>query len=71
MLLLHADPMDGSAAMDVEGPAPPPAPSQPAKGVTRGDGRTSEQLRPPLAELGLLNQADGSARFVQVSPDWT
>ena len=33
----------------------------------RPDGRKKEQIRPPMAELGPLNRADGSARFAQVS----
>lgn len=32
---------------------------------TRGDGRTANQIRPLAVEQGLLNRADGSARFVQ------
>lgn len=32
---------------------------------TRGDGRTANQIRPMAVEQGLLNRADGSARFVQ------
>lgn len=32
---------------------------------TRADGRTANQIRPLAAEQGILNRADGSARFVQ------
>lgn len=32
----------------------------------RPDGRKKEQIRPPMAEIGPLNRADGSARFAQV-----
>jgi len=35
--------------------------------IKRADGRTTDQLRPMTAELGPLNRADGSARFVLVS----
>ncbi|CAM9496886.1 unnamed protein product [Pylaiella littoralis] len=34
-------------------------------GTTRRDGRTANQIRPLAAEQGILNRADGSARFVQ------
>jgi 3' exoribonuclease family, domain 1 len=33
-------------------------------GARRPDGRTSVQLRPPVAEQGILNRADGSVRFM-------
>lgn len=33
--------------------------------ATRRDGRTANQIRPLAAEQGILNRADGSARFVQ------
>jgi ribonuclease PH len=33
-------------------------------GTHRPDGRTSVQLRPPVAEQGILNRADGSVRFM-------
>lgn len=33
--------------------------------LTRGDGRKANQIRPLAVEQGLLNRADGSARFVQ------
>jgi hypothetical protein len=33
--------------------------------ASRGDGRTSSQIRPLACEQGLLNRADGSSRFSQ------
>ncbi len=33
--------------------------------ATRRDGRKANQIRPLAAEQGILNRADGSARFVQ------
>lgn len=33
--------------------------------TTRRDGRKANQIRPLAAEQGILNRADGSARFVQ------
>jgi ribonuclease PH len=30
----------------------------------RSDGRTNNDLRPPVAEQGILNRADGSVRFM-------
>ncbi|CAM9644402.1 unnamed protein product [Hapterophycus canaliculatus] len=33
--------------------------------ITRKDGRKANQIRPLAAEQGILNRADGSARFVQ------
>lgn len=36
-----------------------------ASTTTRRDGRKANQIRPLAAEQGILNRADGSARFVQ------
>ena len=36
-----------------------------ALATTRRDGRKANQIRPLAAEQGILNRADGSARFVQ------
>lgn len=36
-----------------------------AEKITRRDGRSANQIRPLAVEQGILNRADGSARFVQ------